>query len=121
MHAVTNGYLALLVWRVILMGDTSYSANSAGWLTGNGETVIYTSRGCVRCAMLKKWLENKNIGFIEKNLDDVKVMANLIMRNAVILAAPALEVEDGLLTEDRIFDEQGLIRDELLAILEGTE
>jgi glutaredoxin len=103
------------------MGDTSYSADSASWLTGNSEMVIYTSRGCVRCAMLKKWLESKDIGFTEKNLDDVEVMADLIMRNAVILAAPALEVEEGLLTEDRIFDEKGLIKDGLLALLEGTE
>ncbi len=71
-----------------------------------------------KCEMLKKWLKSRDLEFIEKNLDDVNVMTDLIMRNAVVLSAPVLEVEDALFTEDQIFDDNGLIKDELLAILE---
>jgi len=45
------------------------------------------------------------------------VMADLVMRNAVVLSAPALEVEGAVYTEDQIFDGDGLIDTRLLEIL----
>jgi len=83
------------------------------------EIVVYTSSGCPKCAMLKKWLKNKNADFEEKNLEDVDVMADLVMRNVVVLSAPALEVEEAVYTEDQIFDGDGLIDTKLLEILKG--
>ncbi len=83
------------------------------------EMVIYTSSGCSKCAMLKKWFKNKNADFEEKNLEDVDVMADLVMRNVVVLSAPALEVEGTVYTEDQIFDGDGLIDTKLLEILKG--
>jgi len=84
------------------------------------EIVVYTSSGCPKCAILKKWLENENAGFAEKNLEDVDVMADLVMRNAVVSSAPALEVEGAVYTEDQIFDGDGLINTKILEILKGT-
>ena len=83
------------------------------------EIVVYTSSGCPKCAMLKKWLESKNTDFEERNLEDVDVMADLVMRNAVVLSAPALEVERAVYTEDQIFDGDGLIDTKILEILKG--
>ena len=101
------------------MSNLEYSADSPKHFARVSEMIVYTSRGCVRCAMLKKWLKSRDIEFMEKNLDDVDVMADLIMRNAVVMAAPALEVEGALFTEDQIFDERGSIKDTLLGILEA--
>jgi glutaredoxin len=81
------------------------------------EIVVYTSSGCPKCAVLKKWLENKNADFAEKNLEDVDVMADLVMRNAVVLSAPALEVEGTVYTEDQIFDGDGLIDAKVVELL----
>jgi len=83
------------------------------------EIVVYTSNGCSKCAMLKKWFKNKNADFEEKNLEDVDVMANLVMRNVVVLSAPALEVEGTVYTEDQIFDGDGLIDTKISEILKG--
>ena len=83
------------------------------------EIVVYTSSGCPKCAILKKWLKNKNADFAEKNLEDVDVMADLVMRNAVVLSAPALEVEGAVYTEDQIFDGNGLTDAKLLEILKA--
>jgi len=69
--------------------------------------------------MLKKWLMHENGDFEERNLEDVDVMADLVMRNAVVLSAPALEVEGTIYTEDQIFDGDGLINTRLLEILKG--
>ena len=83
------------------------------------EIVVYTSSGCPKCAILKKWFKNKNAGFKEKNLEDVDVMAELVMRNVVVLSAPALEVEGTVYTEDQIFDGDGLIDTKILEIFKG--
>ena len=69
--------------------------------------------------MLKKWFKNKNAGFKEKNLEDVDVMAELVMRNVVVLSAPALEVEGTVYTEDQIFDGDGLIDTKISEIVKG--
>ena len=72
--------------------------------------VVYTTSGCTRCDMLKKWLKNKDANFEEKNLEDVEVMTDLVMRNLVVLSAPALEIEGTVYTENQIFESNGLIK-----------
>jgi glutaredoxin len=72
--------------------------------------VVYTSKGCPRCVMLKKWLKNKNTNFEEKNLDDSNVMADLVMRNFVVMSAPALEIDGTVYTDSQIFEDNGLIK-----------
>ncbi len=81
--------------------------------------VVYTSSSCPKCAILKKWFENKNADFEEKSLEDIDVMADLVMRNIVVLSSPALEVEGTVYTEDQIFDGDGLIDDKVFEILNG--
>lgn len=79
--------------------------------------VVYTSSGCPRCAALKRWLRNRNADFEERNLEDVEVMANLVMKNIFVLSAPALEVEGAVYTEDQIFDGDGIAKSKLLGVL----
>lgn len=81
--------------------------------------VVYTSSSCPKCAILKKWFESKNASFEEKSLEDIDVMADLVMRNIVVLSSPALEVEGTVYTEDQIFDGDGLIDDKVFEILNG--
>ena len=71
--------------------------------------IVYTTSGCPRCVMLKKWLENKNTSFVEKNLDDSDVMTDLVMRNFVVMSAPALEVDGIVFTDGQIFEANGFI------------
>jgi len=84
-----------------------------------GEIVVYASSECPKCVLLKRWLKDRNTDFEEKNLEDVDVMADLVMRNAVVLSAPALEVGGTIYTEDQIFNGDGLIDTKLLEILNG--
>jgi len=84
------------------------------------EIVVYTSSGCSKCAILKKWFKNINADFKEKDLEDVDVMTDLVMRNVVILSAPALEVEGTVYTEDQIFGGDGLIDTKISEILKGA-
>jgi glutaredoxin len=81
--------------------------------------VVYTTSGCTRCGMLKKWLKNKNTNFEEKNLDDSDVMADLVMRNFVVLSAPAVEVDGTVYTDSDIFEGNGLIKSDFSKIFEA--
>jgi len=101
------------------MGFSEDSVSSLKPSRRVGEIVVYASSECPKCALLKRWLRDRNADFEEKNLEDVDVMADLVMRNIVVLSAPALEVEGTVYTEDQIFDGNGLIDTKLLEILKG--
>jgi len=68
--------------------------------------------------MLKNWLKKRGFVFEEKTLD-TDVIADLIMKNVVVLSAPVLEVEGTFYTENQIFDGNRILADQLLEILEG--
>ena len=72
--------------------------------------VVYTTSGCTRCDMLKKWLKNKDAHFEEKNLEDSDVMTDLVMRNFVVMSAPAVELKGVIYTDNQIFESNGLIK-----------
>ena len=100
----------------------TWSVSRFSWPSGVATVarrVVYTSSGCSKCAILKKWFKNINTDFEEKNLEDVDVMADLVMRNVVVLSAPALEVEGTVYTEDQIFDGGRDINTSLSDIFQG--
>ena len=109
--------LSTLAPRGVFMGFPRDSVSSLKPSLQAGQIVVYTSSGCPKCALLKRWLRDSNADFEERNLEDVDVMADLVMRNAVVLSAPALEVEGTVYTEDEIFDGDGLIDTKILEIL----
>lgn len=101
------------------MTSPKYPVDSHMYSTHESRIVVYKTTGCPRCNMLKEWLRSTEREFEEKDLDDVDIMAELVMRNEVVLSAPALEVGGALYRQDEIFDEDGRINGELLRILEG--
>jgi len=80
--------------------------------------VVYTTSGCTRCDVLKKWLKNKNTNFEEKNLEDSDVMTDLVMRNFVVMSAPAIEIDGTVYTDNQIFEDNGLIKQNFSKIFE---
>ena len=100
------------------MGFSESFGNTPEHPSENG-VVVYTSSGCPRCNMLKKWLKNKETNFEEKNLGDVNVMTDLVMRNFVVLSAPAIEVKGVVYTENQIFESNGLINQNFSKIFEA--
>ena len=101
------------------MGFSGDSVSSLKRSLRVGEIMVYTSSGCPKCALLKRWLRDRNTDFEERNLEDVDVMADLVMRNVVVLSAPALEVKGTVYTEDQIFDGDGLTDAKLSEILKA--
>jgi glutaredoxin len=82
--------------------------------------VVYTSNGCHKCSVLKEWLKTSNRSYEERNLENVDVMTDLVMRNIVVLSAPVLEVDDSVHSETEFFEGDALAVDRLQGILEGN-
>ena len=95
------------------MGFKEYFGSSPAHPPANG-VVVYTTSGCTRCNMLKKWLKNKNTNFEEKNLEDSEVMTDLVMRNFVVQSAPAVEIDGTVYTDNEIFENNGVIKPDFL-------
>jgi len=91
------------------MGFSEDFGSSPAHSDANG-VVVYTTSGCTRCDMLKKWLKNKNTNFEEKNLEDSDVMADLVMRNFVVMSAPAIEIDGTVYTDSDIFEGNGSLK-----------
>lgn len=65
---------------------------------------IYTKPNCVQCRMVKKYLDNKNIPFIEINIENDEDVINFL-KGQGISAVPAVfygetDKNNGLLLED---------------------
>jgi glutaredoxin len=99
------------------MGFKEYFGSSSAHPVANG-VVVYTTSGCPRCDMLKRWLKNKNTNFEEKNLGDSDVMTDLVMRNFVVMSAPALELNGEVYTDSQIFEGNGLIKPDFSKLFE---
>jgi glutaredoxin len=100
------------------MGITKDFGSTPAHSLANG-VVVYTTSGCTRCDMLKEWLKNKNTIFEEKNLEDSNVMTNLVMRNFVVMSAPALEINGEVYTDNQIFENNGLIKSHFSKVFEA--
>ena len=100
------------------MRYNEHNEHSGNPLSQTDKIIVYTSNGCPKCTLLKEWLKDKNAEFEEKSIEDINVMTELVMRNLVVMSAPALEVEEAFYTEDQIFNGDSLAGSKILEILE---
>jgi glutaredoxin len=82
--------------------------------------VVYTSDGCQKCIVLKDWLKTANRPFEERSLENVDIMAELVMRDIVVLSAPVLEVDSSVYSETEFFEGNSLSVSRLQGILGGN-
>jgi len=70
--------------------------------------------------LLKGWLKTANRSFEERSLEDVDIMAELVMRDIVVLSAPVLEVDSSVYSETEFFEGNSLSVSRLQEILGGN-
>jgi len=102
------------------MVSTECSVQALQNSVGAKRLVVYTSNGCYKCSVLKEWLKTSNRSYEERNLENVEVMTDLVMRNIVVLSAPVLEVDNSVYSETEFFDGNALAVNKLQGILEGN-
>ncbi|MDH4291973.1 MAG: hypothetical protein OEV56_05135 [Dehalococcoidia bacterium] len=69
---------------------------------------------------MKDWLKAANRSFEERSLENVDIMAELVMRDIVVLSAPVLEVDSSVYGETEFFEGNALSVDRLQDILGGN-
>lgn len=104
----------------VLMASTDVTAQALQKLPEVRRIVVYTSNGCHKCSVLREWLKASNRSYEERSLENVDVMTDLVMRNFVVLSAPALEVDDSVHSEAEFFEGNLLAVEKLEGILEGN-
>jgi len=82
--------------------------------------VVYTSNGCQKCSVLKDWLKTASRSFEERDLENVDIMAELVMRDIVVLSAPVLEVDSLVYNETEFFEGNALSVNRLQEIFGGN-
>jgi glutaredoxin len=103
------------------MVSTDSSAQALPNPFGSRKIVVYTTNGCNKCNALKEWLKTANRYFEERNLEEVNVMTELVMKNVVVLSAPVLEVDDSIYAETQFFNGDALSVSRLQEIIEGKQ
>ena len=76
------------------------------------DLIIFSTKSCPNCEVLKKWLKNHKMRFKEKSMENPEVMSELIMRDVYSLSTPVLQINDKFLLPNNMFKENKL--DELL-------
>ena len=81
------------------------------------DVTVYTSENCSKCASLKNLLTNKNIPFKTASIDNTDVMAELVMRNIVVMSAPALQIDEKVYVETDIFNDDNTLKLDLNKVI----
>jgi len=76
------------------------------------DLIIFSTKRCPNCEVLKKWLKNHKMRFKQKDMSEPEVMSELIMREVYSLSTPVLQINDKFLLPNNMFKENKL--DELL-------
>jgi len=105
---------------VLMVSSDASSAHALQNSSESRKIVVYTSNGCHKCSVLKEWLKTANRQFEERDLENVEVMTELVMRNVVVLSAPVVEIDKTVYTEDQLFEGNTLALNRLVGILEGN-
>jgi len=54
--------------------------------------IVYSTKNCPKCKILKSNLDKANIEYTELNIEDTDVAVELTMKNIAVLSAPMLEI-----------------------------
>jgi len=72
------------------------------------DLIVFSTKKCPNCEILKKWLKNHKMRFKEKDMESPEVMSELIMKDVYSLSTPVLQVNDKYLLPNDMFKENKL-------------
>ncbi|GAA5262063.1 glutaredoxin domain-containing protein [Methanocalculus sp.] len=68
------------------------------------EIIVYSLEVCPNCEILKQYLQDNAIPFMERSLEDPEALTDLRMNGIFVMEAPVLQVGDEYLTSQEIFE-----------------
>ena len=68
------------------------------------KNIIYTTKTCPKCEILKRFLSSKNILYKTEDMSQPEVITELRLNGIFTLNAPVMQIEDTFLTSDELFN-----------------
>lgn len=68
------------------------------------EVIIYTTKTCPKCEILKKMLQEKGINFKTADMSTPESLTELRVNGVFTLTAPVLQIDDEFLTHNILFN-----------------
>lgn len=81
---------------------------------------IYTMPKCQLCSILKNFFDRIGIRYLEVDVSNIDVMADLIMKNIFITSVPVLEINGRYYFTNDLFSGFKLNEDFIFKILKGV-
>ncbi|MCX9026132.1 MAG: glutaredoxin family protein [Candidatus Methanoperedens sp.] len=79
--------------------------------------LIYSTKNCPNCRVLKQFLENKNVPFTEVDMATPAALTELRMNGVFTMAAPVLQVGNKFHTYNDLFTQDRINQDKLESLL----
>ncbi len=74
---------------------------------GVAEIVVFTLPVCPRCEVVKEWLENEDVEFVEMSMESAEGITELRVNGCFAMEAPVVKYGDKFLEESELFDADG--------------
>lgn len=68
------------------------------------DIIVYSLEICPNCEILKQYLQDNTIPYMERSLEDPEALTDLRMNGVFVMEAPVLQVEDRYITSRDIFE-----------------
>lgn len=79
--------------------------------------LIYSTKNCPNCRVLKQFLENKNVRFTEVDMATPAALTELRMNGVFTMAAPVLQIGNKFHTYNDLFTQDRINQDKLESLL----
>ncbi len=79
--------------------------------------LIYSTKNCPNCRVLKQFLENKNVRFTEVDMATPAALTELRMNGVFTMAAPVLQIGNKFHTYNDLFTQERINQDKLESLL----
>ena len=66
--------------------------------------IVYSLEVCPNCEILKQYLQDNTIPYMERSLEDPEALTDLRMDGIFVMEAPVLQIGETYLTSQEIFE-----------------
>jgi len=84
------------------------------------DILIYSTRNCPNCRVLKQYLENKKIHFTEVDMATPAALTELRMNDVFTMAAPVLQIGNKFHTYNELFTQDRINQNSLESLLKDA-
>ncbi len=83
--------------------------------------IIYSTRNCPNCRVLKQFLENAKVGYTEVDMATPAALTELRMNGVFTMSAPVLQIGDKFHTYNELFIQDRIDQDKVESLVKDTK